>query len=86
MKIRSQRETGSRGWGELVKRSQIAEDSPAGIKTTRRKGLLRKAVVSGQECCQEESLEKSTCKAEERGCMVETGSGREEARCVSGEG
>ena len=69
-----------------MERLQRVVTSLEGTETTLREELKRRAVVSGQECCQEESLEKSTCKAEERGCMVETGSGREEARCVSGEG
>ena len=67
----------TRGWGEPVERSQRTEDPPQGIETTGREVLLRRAVVSGQDCCKGESSEKSTGEAEDRDCVAETGKGRE---------
>ena len=43
-----------------MERSQRTEDALEGIETTQREGLLRRAAVSGQDCCKEDSLEKFT--------------------------
>ena len=66
---------GTRGHCKLVERSQRIEDSPESTETTQREGLLKRAAVSGQDCCKEDSLEKSTDEAEDRDCMAETGKG-----------
>ena len=58
------RETGTRRLGELVERSQRMEDSLEGTETTRREGLLRRAVVSEYDGCKEESSDKFTCEVE----------------------
>ena len=67
------RESGTREWGEPVERSQRTDKSPEGIETTQREGLLRRAEVSGQDCCKEDSLEKSPGEAEGREHTAETG-------------
>ena len=72
-KIRGKREIGTRGRAEPVEMSQRAEKSLEGMKTARREGLLRRAVVSWQEGCKEDSLKKFTVEVEGRGCMAETG-------------
>ena len=59
-----------------MERSQKTDDSPYGIETTRREVLLRRAVVSGKESCKQDSIEKSTGEAENRGCTVDTGKDR----------
>ena len=51
------------------------EDSPEGTEITWREGLLKRAVVSGQDGCKEKSSEKSKGKAEGRDCTAETGNG-----------
>ena len=65
------------GRGEPVERSQRTEVPPVGTETTRREGLLRRAVVSGQDSCKEDSSEKSTGKAEGRECTAEKGTEEE---------
>ena len=56
-----------------MERSQRIEDSLKGKERTWREGLLRRAVVSGQESCEEDNTEKSTDEVEDRGCKAETG-------------
>ena len=58
-----------------MERSQRTEKSPEGIETIRREEqmLLRRAEVSGQDCCKEDSSEKIPGEAESRECTAETG-------------
>ena len=55
-------------WGKPMERSQRMECSPEGIE----RRVTEMSSSLQQDCCKEESLEKSTGEAEDRDCTAET--------------
>ena len=63
---------------------EVTEDGrlTRGYRDNPERGLLGRAVVSGQDSCKEDSLEKSTGKAEGREWLAETGANwKDQEKC-----